>query len=653
MQIGAVCASAALSSVLNVVNAAILCFAQRNSVDDTILFAWFFWIIAAAAARCLVCYAYRRNPDYTDGRGWRRIIVAAASLSGIGWGIAGILFLYDLSPVMYSPRPTMLTEAVTIIFVSGMAAGALASFGPVIQAYRAYALCCLLPTGIAILAVPDETRLLIALAIAVYLGFMLYSAQRYHQLFERNLRGNFENDALVDRLRSENRRSDTLNQDLEHTREFLEIRVAERTAELSRAIADLEREMAARQAAEGRLAQAQKMEAVGQLTGGVAHDFNNLLTVVQGNIELITAGLRDQPKLHHNADRALAAVRRGAELTGRLLAFSRQQPLAPKTVDLNSLISGMDDLISRTLGETIDVVAEQEPDLWPVDVDPGQFENAVLNLAINARDAMPHGGTLTVATSNTRIGTPRQAAEDTIPAGSYVTASVSDSGEGMRPEIIKRAFEPFFTTKEVGKGSGLGLSMVYGFLRQSEGYVEILSEEGHGTTVNLHFPVSDRKVAEQSDSRARTADIAAIQHDGGDRRILLVEDDPDVREMTVAQLTALGYGVVAVPDGQSALSIINSDAPVDLLFTDLVLPGGMDGREIVRAALEIRPGLPAVYCSGYTENVLHRDQASENGPSLLTKPFTVKELARCIEEALADGNISTAPSPGRSVPPTR
>jgi PAS domain S-box-containing protein len=381
---------------------------------------------------------------------------------------------------------------------------------------------------------------------------------------------------------------------------------------------------------EAQLRQAQKMEAVGQLTGGVAHDFNNLLAVMSGNVELLAEGIGDNERLHNLTRRALTAVERGAALTQRLLAFSRRQTLQPKAVKLNRLVAGMTDLLRRALGETVDVAAFGADDLWTCEVDPGQMENVLLNLAINARDALLDGGKLTIEAANAWLDDDYAAAQAEVAPGQYVLLAVTDNGTGMPPEILERAFEPFFTTKQVGKGSGLGLSMVYGFVKQSGGHVKVYSEAGEGTTVKIYLPRA------QADPAADPATPAAPIVGSRGETVLVVEDDPDVRTLAVALLRGLGYEVLEAGSADAALDRLEETSRVNLLFTDVVLPGGMSGRELAHRVRQRHPGLKVLYMSGYSENgIVHQHRLDQRAP-LLQKPFRKTDLARKVREVLDD-----------------
>ncbi|MEX2200756.1 MAG: ATP-binding protein [Dongiaceae bacterium] len=377
-----------------------------------------------------------------------------------------------------------------------------------------------------------------------------------------------------------------------------------------------------------KLGQSQKMEAVGQLTGGIAHDFNNLLTVILGNAAALSEGLGDNQRLRALAEMTERAAERGAELTSRLLAFARRQPLEPRSMDINQQVAGMDKLLRRTLGEDIEIRMVQGSDLWTAMVDPGQLESAILNLSINARDAMPKGGRLTIETANVYLDEAYVAGQIEVEPGEYVMVAVSDSGTGMDGTTLERVFEPFFTTKEVGKGSGLGLSMVYGFVKQSNGHVRIYSEAGQGSTVKLYLPR-----ARAEDERRDAAPANAVTA-GGRERILLVEDDELVRDHVARQLSSLGYDVVTARDGSEAIDVLKRGDHFDLLFTDVVMPGGIGGRQLAEAAQKLRPDLPVLFTSGYTENAIVHNGRLDPGVHLLQKPYRRQDLATKVRAVL-------------------
>lgn len=377
-----------------------------------------------------------------------------------------------------------------------------------------------------------------------------------------------------------------------------------------------------KRAEDERRQQAQRLEAIGQLTGGVAHDFNNILTVILGNAEMLLDHLSDDEQARLMADVTVRAAERGAELTDRLLAFARRKPLEPQVVDLNERIGAAETLMRRTLPESIETELVRASGLWRAEVDPGQLEVALLNLAVNARDAMPDGGRLTIETANSLLDEEYTAGHAEVKPGQHVLLSVTDSGHGMDARTVRRAFEPFFTTKDVGKGSGLGLSMVFGFVKQSGGHVKIYSEPGEGTTVKMYFP---RVAGDTADGDAMAEDGEPI---GGSETILVVEDDTLVRENLCRQLGDLGYGVHAAVDADEAMTILARQRDIDLLLTDVIMPGSMHGGELAKAAQALRPRLRVLFTSGYTENTIVHNGRLDPGVAFLGKPYRLRQLAR-------------------------
>ena len=377
------------------------------------------------------------------------------------------------------------------------------------------------------------------------------------------------------------------------------------------------------------LQRAQRMEAVGQLTGGVAHDFNNLLQVISGNLQLLRKETAGDPRALRRVDNAMAAVSRGSKLASQLLAFGRRQPLEPKVVNLGRFLRGMDDMLRRALGEEVELETVVSGGLWNTLVDPGQIENAILNLAINARDAMVGGGHLTIEAGNVALDEDYAMRHAEVTAGQHVMVAVTDTGSGMAPEVMARAFDPFFSTKPEGKGTGLGLSMVYGLIKQSRGHIKIYSEVGHGTTVKLYLP----RALESADE---VADAAQAPVRGGAETILVVEDDQDVRETAVALLADLGYRVLKAPDAASALAVIESGVAIDLLFTDVVMPGPLRSPELAAKARGRLPDLAVLFTSGYTQNAIVHGGRLDEGVDLLSKPYTREALARKIRHVIAN-----------------
>ena len=383
-----------------------------------------------------------------------------------------------------------------------------------------------------------------------------------------------------------------------------------------------------RRDAEDALRQAQKMEAVGQLTGGLAHDFNNLLTVVVGNIENALARI-EEPAARRSLERALEATDRGSRLTQQLLAFARKQRLEGRAVNLNELVRGLTELLQRTLGETVELRHRLEADLWTCRVDPVQAETALLNILINARDAIPEGGRVTVTTANRRIDEDESDSHGGLPPGEYVCLAVTDNGSGMSPDVVRRATEPFFTTKEVGKGSGMGLAMVYGFARQSHGHVTIYSEVGVGTTVRLYFPVVEAHVGGQLDRAAREP-----IRGGGAETIMVVEDNPEVLDLAEGILSGLGYTVMTRPNGKEALEYFRQRDGVDLLFTDIVMPGGINGVTLARETRRLHPKIGVLLTTGYAEGATDSVTLGGGDFELIDKPYRRAALAKKVRDVL-------------------
>jgi signal transduction histidine kinase/CheY-like chemotaxis protein len=380
--------------------------------------------------------------------------------------------------------------------------------------------------------------------------------------------------------------------------------------------------------ADVQLRQAQKMEAVGQLTGGIAHDLNNILTVIIGTIDILAEGVADRPELVAVAKMIDEAAARGADLTQRLLAFARKQPLQPREVDVNSLVMEAANLLRPTLGENVEVRMKLDGNASHALIDPSQLTNAILNLALNARDAMADGGKLVIETSNVVLDDGYVMLNSDVAAGNYVMVAVTDSGHGIPAEILNHVFEPFFTTKDVDKGSGLGLSMVYGFVKQSHGHIKIYSEEGHGTTVRIYLP--------QVVDPTQPVEVASIPDvSGGHEIILVVEDDRLVRTFVVGQIESLGYATLAAGNAAEALIIINGGEKIDLLFTDMIMPGSMNGRQLADAALQRRAALKVLFTSGYSNEVIIHNGHLDAGVLLLAKPYRKSDLARMIRAALA------------------
>ncbi|MBD0415487.1 hybrid sensor histidine kinase/response regulator [Oryzicola mucosus] len=391
----------------------------------------------------------------------------------------------------------------------------------------------------------------------------------------------------------------------------------------------VEAEIAERRLAERALLQAQKMESIGQLTGGVAHDFNNLLQVVAGNLQLLAKDIAGIERAERRVSNALAGVNRGAKLASQLLAFGRRQALEPRVINIGRFIASMDDLLRRSLGEAVEVEIIAGGGLWNTYADPTQVENALLNLAINARDAMEGSGKLTIEVGNAFLDQEYARTHAEVSPGQYVMLGVTDTGSGMAPDILDKVFEPFFSTKPEGKGTGLGLSMVYGFVKQSGGHVKIYSEVGQGTTVKVYLP---RSVADED----REVVVQAGPVEGGTETVLVVEDDEDVRNTVVETLSDLGYRVLTARDAQSGLTVVESGVPIDVIFTDVVMPGTLKSAEMARRAKERLPHLAVLFTSGYTENSIVHGGKLDAGVELLSKPYTREALARRLRHVIAN-----------------
>ncbi|NJO32746.1 MAG: PAS domain S-box protein [Rhodospirillales bacterium] len=382
---------------------------------------------------------------------------------------------------------------------------------------------------------------------------------------------------------------------------------------------------------ERRLAHAQKMEAVGQLTGGIAHDFNNLLLVITGNLELL------EPRLNNDESRALLkeaqdAAGLGSKLTDQLLTFARRRHMDAHVIQLNDLVVSITDMLRRTLGEHITLSTSLAREAWPTRADPGQFQSAIVNMAVNARDAMPQGGKLVVETRNIKFDADHDDYQSELRTGQYVQLSISDTGAGMEPEIRDRVFEPFFTTKEKGRGTGLGLAMVYGFVKQSGGHVTIYSEPGLGTTINLYFPRSDVPSGQAPFAKGTATPAVEVRE-----TVLVVEDDSRVRQLTIKRLKLIGYQVLEASDGPAALEILKRGDAVDLVFTDLIMPGGLSGREVAMRARELRPGVKVLLTSGYAEELVHGDDLQREQLKVLRKPYQQADLIAALRDVLGDG----------------
>ncbi|QGP80332.1 CHASE3 domain-containing protein [Sphingobium sp. CAP-1] len=415
------------------------------------------------------------------------------------------------------------------------------------------------------------------------------------------------------------------------------IEAVESREALSAANARLIAEAEQREAAQAQLRQAQKMESIGQLTGGIAHDFNNMLAIVIGSLDIARRRLGEDgdPRVVKGIDNATEGAQRAAQLTARLLAFSRQQPLDPQPTNVNKLVGGMSELLRRTIGEDVRVESVLAGGLWRASIDANQLESAILNLCVNARDAMPDGGRLTIETANAHLDDGYAATHADVAPGQYILLSVTDTGTGMPPHVVDRAFDPFFTTKGVGKGTGLGLSQVFGFVKQSRGHVKIYSEPDEGTAIKIYLPRHYGAIPAQGYAAPAADSLPRAQ---GEEIILVVEDEDRVRHMSVDSLRKLGYTVVQASDGEQALEMLAIQPRIDLLFTDIVMPG-INGRQLADRATSDRPDLKILYTTGYTRNAIVHNGMLAPGVACLAKPFTFDQLASKVRQVL-DGEAS-------------
>ncbi len=408
------------------------------------------------------------------------------------------------------------------------------------------------------------------------------------------------------------------------------------------------RDMTREKARDEQLRQSQKMEIVGQLTGGIAHDFNNLLTIIMGSLELLQRDLKNaEARVARRIEAAMGGARRAAALTHRLLAFSRRQPLAPQPLDANRLLAGMSDMLHRSLGETVDLELVSGAGLWQAMADATQLENAVLNLAVNARDAMPGGGHITIETQNAHLDEAYVASRTDVQAGQYVLIAITDTGSGMTEAVKEKVFEPFFTTKPQGQGTGLGLAQVYGFIKQSGGHVAIYSEAGQGTTVKLYLP--RLRAPARPDKPVAETGTAPVRGASGET-ILLVEDEAAVREFSREILEDYGYRVLVAADAETALAIFEAAPRVDLLFTDVVLGGKINGRQLADAVLARRGDILVLFTTGYTRNAIIHHGRLDEGINFIGKPFSATDLARTVRRLLDAARAEAGEAPWAEPP---
>jgi signal transduction histidine kinase len=534
---------------VNVVNSGLVALALASYLEQTRWWIFFGLVTTLTVVRAIgwkYYYDHRKSADFT--RMWAIIATAGSGFSGLLWGISSTMLL-----------PNNLLEQTFLAFViGGMCAGALVSLSYYLPAFIGYVYFSALPLAAGFLL--DDGKLYVAMGcmVVVFVGAVTFAAHHFNRAFLSSVRLNLD---LFDRTEE----------------------LTGRTNELIEVNTRLQSEITQREAAETQLRQAQKMEALGQLTGGIAHDFNNLLAVIIGNIELMQLACGDAEKIKRLGQAAIQGAQRGERLVRQLLTYARRQSIRPETVNPNQLIADIENLMGRAIGEQIEMTMTLSPLLAPAEIDPTEFETAILNLVINSRDAMTGGGRITIETQNVTIDRQFAASNPEVTPGPYVMIAVSDSGTGMPPAVLARAFDPFFTTKEVGKGSGLGLSQVYGFAKTAGGHVTIESELGIGTTVKVYLPkASDRPIMLETGNEAVSLGPASSHE-----TILVVEDDEDVLTVAAESLRGLGYQVETAVNAAQALDILRGDHSIDLLFSDVIMPGGMNGVQLTVEARRI------------------------------------------------------------------
>lgn len=597
----------------NVVNSGLVVVVTWGQVPGAFLLIWFGLFVSAVAVRFWLSRAFaQRRRDPGDLETWARWFFLGALAMGALWG-AGSVIIWITPKIEY--------HVFFAFVIGGMSAASTVMSMPHLPSARAFLILSVGPLAVSLLAVGGGIHLAMGVMCLLYIALLSSHARVSNTVFMDSLRLREKNKVLVS--------------DLTAARDTLEDRVRERTEDLVRANTALESEVEAHRETGERLRQAQKLEAVGRLTGGIAHDFNNLLAIVLGNAELLLR--RNKDKGHEKELRTiLRAGKRGAELTERLLAFSRKQTLNPKTIDVNELVGSLKDLLTRSLGEAVDVKITSRDEPATACVDPGQLENAMLNLALNARDAMNGAGTLTIEVAGARLETPPGGRGGAGPqSGDYIVVTVSDTGKGIAAEHMDKVYEPFFTTKGVGEGSGLGLSMVYGFIKQSGGHIDIDSKPGAGATVTLYLPRDDTPPSSRKEAAANWPIPS------GSGRILVVEDDSDVRSIVTGFLDNVGYEMLQCDSADAALRMLEVGERPDLILTDVVLPQGFNGPAMVTEIRRKYGPIRVLFMTGYSADGFEgQGGGPDEGEVVLNKPFELSELAHKVELAL-----ESAPGP--------
>jgi signal transduction histidine kinase/CheY-like chemotaxis protein len=575
---------------VNVVNSALVALVLASYMEQTRWWIFFGLVVALTGARAMGWRHYHHHrKGVEDKTRWAILATAGSGLSGLLWGGSSTLLLAD----------NIVEQTFLAFVIGGMCAGALVSLSYYLPAFVAYVFASALPLAGSFLMDGRTVYVAMGCMVVVFVGAVTFAAHHFNHAFLNGVR---------------------LNLDLRDRTEEL----TKRTDELTAANSRLETEITQRKVAEDQLHQAQKMDALGQLTGGIAHDFNNLLTAVIGNLELVQQRSRGDPQIASVLQAALGAAERGTSLIQNLLTFARRKPLYPRAVEVSAVVDNVEKILKQTISPDIRLLILANPDLGPAWVDPNQLELAILNLALNARDAMPGGGTLQIACENRRVEASN--APPDLAAGDYVIVTVSDTGTGMSDATLAHAFEPFFTTKEAGRGSGLGLSMVQGFAGQSGGAVQIVSSLGEGTRMTLWLPCAEGRSAETLSLEPGGSGLGSSQ-----ARVLICDDDGDVRAFVGTLLRSNGCTVWEANNPAVALQILKRERPIDLLLVDYVMPE-MSGTAVIDRARTYQPGLKTLLITGYAE-ALRADGVS--GIPVLSKPFKGTELSKRITEILA------------------
>jgi signal transduction histidine kinase/CheY-like chemotaxis protein len=573
---------------VTVVGAMVLTVVLDATGASPAVWAWLALVLALSAARLAAGHVMANSPARLSWAGWERLAVGGALISGLLWGVGAVV----LTPGT-APPGALVAHLLWVILLGAMCAGVATVHAMHLPSTLAFLLPAGLPLMLNEVAKGEPAPLARALLVLVFLAVLVATARRSSRSFGEVFR--------------------------------LQIALEERTRALDHANAELRAEVEKHRATNESLRQAQRMEAIGRLTGGIAHDFNNVLAVIGGNLQLIERRAEGQAEILRLADAAQRAAERGARLTASLLSFGRMQKMSPAPVDLHLLLRESVSLLRRTLEGRMELALDLAPGPAVAMADPAHFQAALLHLVINARDASPAGEELAISTARVELAEADLAGNPDARPGRFVAVTVRDDGAGMSPEVVDRAFDPFFTTKEVGQGSGLGLSQVYGFARQLGGHTRIDSRAGGGTAVTIYLPLVAAAEAPAPRPCAMPAD--------GRRHVLLVEDDADVRPVLTENLLAAGWQVTAVADGSAALEELRRGGKLDMLVTDVVMPGAVSGVELARRATSMRPGLPVLLISGYAAATLAAHGASEDEFDLLRKPFTADELLARMQRA--------------------